>query len=205
MQNPLFFIVVSALLAFTACDKNAGDGLTFQSHSVNEMMALMHDMLYELEALPTTDDPDEDFALMMHHHHEGAITMAEMLLEKGDDATLKQIATDMMAKQRAEQTELMQFVESHAAHLNKPEYTAEIVEIMEHLNGDKDTRPLTGDADHDFAVLMLPHHESAIDMAEALLEYGEDAVTRQLARQMIDDQKVEIHELQEWLIANKPY
>ena len=32
--------------------------------------------------------------------------------------------------------------------------------------------PMTGDVDHDFATMMMPHHEGAIDMAKAELSYG---------------------------------
>ena len=33
---------------------------------------------------------------------------------------------------------------------------------------------MTGDVDHDFATMMMPHHEGAIDMAKAELSYGKD-------------------------------
>ena len=206
MKNSLFFVFALSIFSFAACDKDdVVDGVEFQNHDASTMMSLMHDMMEEMEGMQPTNDPDEDFAMMMHHHHEGAIAMGEELLQSGNDATLKQLATEMIAKQRAEQAELMQFMESHAANLNKPEYTAEIMEIMEHLSGDKDIQPLTGDADHDFAVLTIPHHESAIEMAEALLQHGEETMTRQMAQEMIEDQKMEIRELQDWLKANKPY
>jgi uncharacterized protein (DUF305 family) len=34
--------------------------------------------------------------------------------------------------------------------------------------------PLTADVDHNFAAMMVPHHEGAIDMAKAELSYGKD-------------------------------
>jgi uncharacterized protein (DUF305 family) len=37
--------------------------------------------------------------------------------------------------------------------------------------------PMTGDVDHDFATMMMPHHERAIDMAKAELSYGKDPVS----------------------------
>lgn len=204
MKYSFFFAFLLALLTVAACKDNQ-NGLDFQSHDENEMMGLMETMMDEMNALMPTNDPDEDFAVMMQHHHMGATNMANKELEKGTDATLRQIATEMIAKQQVEIAELMQFANGHAVHLNKPAYTQAIMDIMENMMRDKDSRPLTGVTNHDFAVLMIPHHESAIRMAEALLKYGEDAETRQIAQAIIDDQKVEIRKLQDWLIANKPY
>ena len=34
--------------------------------------------------------------------------------------------------------------------------------------------PMTGEVDHDFATMMVPDHEDAIDMANAELSYGKN-------------------------------
>ena len=52
--------------------------------------------------------------------------------------------------------------------------------------------PMDGDVDHDFAAMMIPHHEGAIDMAKAELNYGRDPVMRRLAEEIIVDQHSEI-------------
>jgi len=52
--------------------------------------------------------------------------------------------------------------------------------------------PMTGDPDHDFAVMMIPHHQGAIDMAKAELLYGKDPVLRRLAQEIIVTQDQEI-------------
>ncbi len=51
---------------------------------------------------------------------------------------------------------------------------------------------MTGDPDHDFAVMMIPHHQGAIDMAKAELRYGKDPVLRRLAQEIIVTQEQEI-------------
>lgn len=58
---------------------------------------------------------------------------------------------------------------------------------------------LTGDPDGDFARLMIPHHQSAIDMAKVALQYGKDPEIRQLAQSVVDAQSKEIATLQDWL------
>lgn len=50
----------------------------------------------------------------------------------------------------------------------------------------------TGDVDTDFAAMMIPHHQGAIDMAMAELRYGKNEQLRRLAQQIIVDQQQEI-------------
>jgi uncharacterized protein (DUF305 family) len=58
---------------------------------------------------------------------------------------------------------------------------------------DKDMNAsMTGDPDKDFASMMIPHHQGAIDMAEAELRFGKDQRLRKLAREIIAAQKREI-------------
>lgn len=57
----------------------------------------------------------------------------------------------------------------------------------------------TGNADADFLIMMIPHHQSAIDMAKVELKHGSDAETREMAQQIIDAQKDEIAEMRAML------
>ena len=203
MKNLIFLIVSIGFLGFASCkDDNNSD---FQTHDENEMMALMHDMMAVMDNMTPTNDPDEDWAMMMRAHHLGAIDMANLELQKGDDTTLRNMATEMISKQQAEIAASTTFIDNHTPHLSKPEFTQKMMEHMEHSGKDKDLQALTGDTDHDFAALMFVHHESGIKMAELLLEYGEDTETRQLAEQVIADQKQDVSELQDWLLNNKPF
>ena len=57
----------------------------------------------------------------------------------------------------------------------------------------------SGEPDHDFVTMMIPHHQGAIDMAKALLLYGKDPQMRRLAQEIITDQQSEIQLMQLWL------
>ncbi len=50
----------------------------------------------------------------------------------------------------------------------------------------------SGDPDRDFAAMMIPHHQAAIDMAEAELRFGHDPILRRLAQAIIVEQRQEI-------------
>jgi len=52
------------------------------------------------------------------------------------------------------------------------------------------------DPDRDFAAMMIPHHQSAIDMAKVELIYGRDPVLRRLAEGIIVEQQQEIELMQ---------
>ena len=56
--------------------------------------------------------------------------------------------------------------------------------------------PMNGAADHDFAAMMIPHHQGAIDMARAELLYGKNPALRRLAQEIIVTQSSEIAVMQ---------
>ncbi len=56
--------------------------------------------------------------------------------------------------------------------------------------------PMDSDPDHDFAAMMIPHHQGAIDMAKVELLYGTDPLLRRLAQEIIVTQGSEIAVMQ---------
>lgn len=56
----------------------------------------------------------------------------------------------------------------------------------------------TGDADHDFVAMMLPHHQGAVEMARVELRYGKDPELRRLAAAIVKAQEIEIGTMRTW-------
>ncbi|MGF6771789.1 hypothetical protein P3T18_004276 [Paraburkholderia sp. GAS199] len=50
----------------------------------------------------------------------------------------------------------------------------------------------SGDVDHDFVAMMIPHHQGAIDMAQAELRYGKNEQLRRIAQEIVVEQQQEI-------------
>jgi hypothetical protein len=50
----------------------------------------------------------------------------------------------------------------------------------------------SGDVDRDFVAMMIPHHQGAIDMAQAELRYGHNEQLRRIAQEIIVEQQQEI-------------
>ena len=70
---------------------------------------------------------------------------------------------------------------------------------MERMDRQMATAPMNGNVDHDFASMMIPHHQGAIDMAKAELIYGTDPVMHRLAQEILVDQQSEIDAMRLWL------
>lgn len=60
----------------------------------------------------------------------------------------------------------------------------------------------TGKPDRDFVLMMIPHHQGAIDMAKVELQYGTDPELRQLAIDIVAAQEKEIAQMKAWLEKN---
>ena len=176
-----------------------------QDHDQNEFMSIMHEMHAEMDAMQMTGDADHDFASMMIIHHQGAIDMANHLLEKGNDETIRSMAENVITEQQAEQHELNAFLEGHTPEPSATghAYNNEMMETMKKSKNLKDIVVLTGDADEDFSQLMLVHHQSANDNAQGIIHHSHHQEIMDMAKTMSASQTQEMQELSAWLIANR--
>lgn len=73
------------------------------------------------------------------------------------------------------------------------------MQAMEKMHGPMMMGMMIQDPDVAFVCMMIPHHQSAIDMSRVLLKYGKDAETRKMAEAVIQAQEKEIAEMKTWL------
>ena len=70
------------------------------------------------------------------------------------------------------------------------------------MHKDMNVKP-TGNADKDFVLNMIPHHQGAVEMAKVQIEHGKDPELRKLAEDIIKAQDKEIAFMKEWLKKHK--
>jgi uncharacterized protein (DUF305 family) len=70
-------------------------------------------------------------------------------------------------------------------------FLTESVSAMSKMMVDMGIAP-SGDIDRDFVAMMVPHHQGAIDMAQAELRYGHNEQLRRMAQEIVVTQQQEI-------------
>lgn len=75
-------------------------------------------------------------------------------------------------------------------------YTPSMHASMAKMMDDMHRAEMTGDPDHDFLAMMIPHHAGAVEMARLELIHGRDPLVRRLAEEILASQQSEIAAMQ---------
>jgi uncharacterized protein (DUF305 family) len=156
----------------------------------------------QMKAVPSTGNPDTDFATLMKVHHQGAVDMAHLLLAKGTDPKLKQMAQRMITSQQNEIAAFSNILNSNSPNNSSgDDFYKETMKGMDNMHMDMDQ---SGSVDKQFVQMMIPHHQGAIDMSGTYLKSGaKNNQLKKMATAIIADQQKEITEMQAWLNNNK--
>ena len=76
--------------------------------------------MHENMAVQLTGDADIDFARSMIPHHQGAIDMARIVLEHGDDPEMRALAEEIVDAQEAEIAVMREWLEKNAPDAGAP-------------------------------------------------------------------------------------
>lgn len=97
----------------------------------------------------------------------------------------------------------------HGAHTAPPAMSAQgdhasmpMHATMKNMQKNMETMKMTGNVDMDFAMMMVTHHQGAIEMAEAELKNGKDPRMLKAAKKIILEQKKEIAMFEAWMKAH---
>ena len=140
---------------------------------------------------------DRAFIDAMVPHHRGAVDMAEVALENAEHREIRELAEDVVAAQEKEIEDLRAIKEEEYG-------TSEIPSGMD--RGEMDAMGMTDSQelaerrpfDKAFIDAMIPHHESAIAMANAALDGSDNPEVREIARAIVEAQEKEIAQMEAW-------
>jgi hypothetical protein len=90
-----------------------------------------------------------------------------------------------------EATVPVQYVTDRQDNPDEIAFLSENDAAMKNMMAHMTVKP-SGDVDRDFVEMMIPHHQGAVDMAKAELEYGHNEQLRRLAQEIIVTQDQEI-------------
>jgi uncharacterized protein (DUF305 family) len=170
-----------------------------QENDVNPITETMDKMMHDMHGATPTGNNDIDFAVMMVAHHKGAVEMSKVEVQKGADAELKAFAQQVIDDQNKEIAFMQEAISKapQTTSSNSSQFQKALNGSMAAMMGNNTT--LYNDIDKDFAAQMIPHHQSAVDMAEAYLQYGKETSLRTLCQNIIHSQTKEIDWLKAWL------
>jgi uncharacterized protein (DUF305 family) len=141
---------------------------------------------------------DEHFIDAMAPHHLGAVNMARVALVNAEHPDIRQLAENVISSQEAEIEELRSIKEEQ---FGDPEIPAEMSpEEMQMMGAMENPGDLEKEEpfDQPFIVAMIPHHESAIEMAEVANDETSNPRIKDLTRHIIEAQEAEIEQMVGW-------
>jgi uncharacterized protein (DUF305 family) len=140
---------------------------------------------------------DERFIDAMVPHHQGAIAMAKVALKNAEHEEIKQLSRNIISSQQAEIGELKAIKKEEFGTSNVPmEMSQEQMRGM----GMMDPQELANREPFDKAFIdaMIPHHQSAIEMAKIAHEKSKIPAIKELAENIVSAQQKEIEQLKRW-------
>ena len=154
---------------------------------------------------PSDDSPEVGFARDMINHHAQAVQMAETVRNRTESEEIRILAIDTVLTQQAEIGQMQGWLAVWGLPVSG---TQPAMSWMGHptegrmpgMAAPEDLARLQSaspeEADEQFLRLMIPHHQAALMMAEAVLERSDRPEVRRLAQKIAISQQAEIRGMQ---------
>ena len=147
---------------------------------------------------------DERFIDAMVPHHQGAVEMAEVALDNAEHGEIRQLSENIIAAQEAEIKELKEIKQEEFGTSRIP--MTMNADEMKGMGMTIEPRSLADEKPFDRAFIdnMLPHHRSAIQMAEVARDKSQNPRIEKLATNIVEAQEREISQMKQWRVQWYP-
>lgn len=159
----------------------------------DDAMSMDHDGM-------TAGMTDRAFVDMMIPHHQGAIDMANVVLERGTRPELRAFAESIVASQGDEIALMRSWQEEWPDEASGMSGDHAMAGMDDMMMGGMSAEDLAkaDDVDLAFVEAMIPHHEGAVVMARQVLTSTKRPEVRELAEAIIATQQAEIAKMRAW-------
>jgi uncharacterized protein (DUF305 family) len=141
---------------------------------------------------------DRAFIDAMVPHHQGAIAMAEVALDNAEHEEIKELSRNIISSQQAEIEELKAIKKEEFGTSNVPMEMSQ--EQMRGMGMMMNPQELANREPFDKAFIdaMIPHHRSAVEMANVARQKSEVPEIKELAENIVMAQEAEIELMTHW-------
>lgn len=163
------------------------------------------------EEVPNTGTTEFDqlFIDMMVPHHQGAVEMAKIAQERAEHPEIKEMADAIIAGQDEEIIQMKNWRQAWYGSSDTPAMSEmPSLEDMPGMGGTGHAMDMQAEVDQlrnasepfDLAFIdaMIPHHQSAIDAAQRVLNEAQRPELKELAQRIIAAQEKEIEQMKAW-------
>ncbi len=186
-------------------ENNMDHGMTADTLQKNALMLSKKIASAGMKNIKMTGDFDIDFAKTMILHHQMAVDMSQDVLANGDDLQIRKIAKGIVAVQETEIAEMQLFTQSNEVSktnlqvAESEKLNTEMRAMMEKMK----SMQMSNNFDKDYVAMMIPHHESAIEMANKQIEFGTNDGLKALSKNIVKNQNLEIESFKMWQSKNQ--
>ncbi len=154
---------------------------------------------------------EQTFLGNMISHHAAAVAMAQLELARGTHPQAKTLARQIITSQNSEITEMTTWLQQwygltpqqaqQKAPASIQALTNQIHTGMQSMQSRLATVPAGPGFDQAFLMAMIPHHEMAVVIADAVPGHATHSQVTTLARQISTSQTGQVQQMQDWLRA----
>lgn len=163
----------------------------------NVYLSLMDTMMVNMDKASGAATIEADFVNQMIPHHEGAVEMAKYEIKNGKDFAMIQLAKSILQEQTVELQQMRIWIKqpfTPSVPVTNA-YPGEMLRTMDIMMQNMPNNTMLKDPDKAFAMVMLPHHQAAVDMAKVLLKYSKNSIAISFAKHLISSEQIEIEQM----------